>query len=222
MAKIEHDHIDVGLYSLRAKVFYQLHNDILNGKYQNGDSLIETRLSEELGVSRTPIREAIRQLELEGLVQLIPNKGAIVVGVSKKDIEDIFKIRMLIEGLAAKWAAEKIELSEINELKEVLELEEFYTSKNDVDHLLKIDSEFHEIIYKACKSVPLMNILRNFHQYVKNVRNSSLSSIERAKEVLEEHRDIYKAIVDRDSEKAEKLATLHVKRATESVFKIED
>ena len=97
MSKYEHDENENYLVSLRGRVFSQLENEILNGKYQPGDSLIETKLSDELGVSRTPIREAIRQLELEGLVQAIPNKGAVVKGISPKDIEDIYTIRMLIE-----------------------------------------------------------------------------------------------------------------------------
>jgi DNA-binding GntR family transcriptional regulator len=219
VAKIEHDQHENMLHSLRAKVFIQLHNDILNGKYQNGDSLIETRLSDEMGVSRTPIREAIRQLELEGLVQLIPNKGAVVIGISKKDIEDIYKIRVLLEGLAARWAAVNIKPLELAELKDALDLEEFYTSKNDVEHILKLDSDFHEVIYKASKSTPLMHTLRNFHQHIQKSRNLSLSSIERAKEAFEEHRAIYKAIEDKDEEKAEKLATLHVIKAAKNIIK---
>ena len=95
-------------YSLRGKIFNILRQQILDGKYLPGDSLIETKLAEELGVSRTPIREAIRQLELEGLVDSIPNKGVIVRGISEKDIEDIYTIRKVLEGLAARWAVEKI------------------------------------------------------------------------------------------------------------------
>lgn len=219
MARIEHDESDSSLHSLRGKVFNQLRNDILNGKYEPGDNLIETRLSEELGVSRTPIREAIRQLELEGLVQSIPNKGAIVKGVSAQDIEDIYTIRMMIEGLAAKWAAEKITPEELEELKEAIELEEFYTIKNDANHLLKFDSKFHDIIFKASKSKPLMLMLSTFHHYVQKARNTSLESPVRAKEVLEEHRAIMQAIIDRDPERAEKLTTQHISNASKNLLK---
>ena len=92
---------DPGSNSLRNRIFNHIQSDILNGAYEPGESLTETRLSEELGVSRTPVREALRQLELEGLVQSIPNKGVFVKGVSAQDINDIYTIRMLIEGLAA-------------------------------------------------------------------------------------------------------------------------
>ncbi|MCX7920438.1 MAG: GntR family transcriptional regulator [Clostridia bacterium] len=218
MAKIERDESESNSGSLRAKVFNQLQNDILNGKYQPGESLIETRLCDDLGVSRTPIREAIRQLELEGLVQSIPNKGAIVKGISAKDIEDIYTIRMLIEGLAARWATEKITPEELEELKEAVELEEFYTMKNDTEHLLKFDSKFHEIIFKASKSKPLMHTLKTFHHYVQRARNTSLRCPGRAEEVLMEHKAILQAIINGEAEKAEKLTTEHVRNASNNLI----
>lgn len=219
MTRFEHDDGDAYTHSLRGKVFNQLQNDILNGKYQPGDSLIETRLSEEMGVSRTPIREAIRQLELEGLVQSIPNKGAVVTGISSKDIDDIYTIRMMIEGLAARWAAEKITPEELEELKEAVEFEEFYTAKNDIHHLLKFDSRFHEIIFKASKSKPLMHTLSTFHHYVQRARNVSLASPGRAQSVLDEHKAILQAIIERDAEKAERLTTEHVRNASMNLLK---
>ncbi len=214
MAKIEMDDINSVNHSLRGKVFNQLQNDILNGKYHPGESLVETKLSEEMGVSRTPIREAIRQLELEGLVQYYPNKGAVVTGISSKDIEDIYTIRMMIEGLAARWAAQNITPQELEELREALDLEEFYTLKNDTEHLLKLDSRFHEIIFRASKSKPLMHTLSSFHHYVQRARNESLSSPVRARKVLEEHKAILQAIADRNPEMAEKLTKQHVKNAS--------
>lgn len=219
MSKIEVDENESNLSSLRGRVFIQLENDILNGKYQPGESLIEMKLSEELGVSRTPIREAIRQLELEGLVQTVPNKGATVKGISAQDIEDIYTIRMMIEGLAAKWAAEKITKPELDELKEALDFEEFYTYRNDIEHLLKFDSKFHDIIFKASKSKPLMHTLSTFHHYVQRARNASFGSPGRALEVLAEHKAIYQAITARDAEMAEKLTTEHVRNASNNLLK---
>lgn len=218
MARLDNEVID-NTNSLRGRVFSQLENDILNGKYQTGDSLIETKLSDELGVSRTPIREAIRQLEHEGLVQAIPNKGAIVKGVSLQDIEDIYTIRMMIEGLAARWAAEKITSEELDELYEAVELEEFYTTKNDTEHLLKFDSKFHDIIFKASKSKPLTHMLSTFHHYVQRARNISISSPGRAQKVLDEHKAILKAIAEHNSETAEKLTTEHVRNASINILK---
>lgn len=220
MSGIEHNDIDRQNSSLRGRVFARIENDILNGRYKAGDSLIESKLTEELGVSRTPIREALRQLELEGLVQLIPNKGVVVKGITSQDIEDIYTIRMLIEGLAARWAAEKITPEELNELKEALDLEEFYTSKKDVAHLSSLDSRFHDIIFKASKSKPLMQTLTSFHHYIQRARNASLNSPGRAEKAFEEHTAIFKALSEGDAEKAEKLTTEHVRNASINLIKL--
>ncbi len=214
MARIEHVDDENNMNSLRNRVFNHIQNDILNEVYKTGDSLTESKLCKELGVSRTPVREAIRQLELEGLVQSIPNRGVFVKGISAKDIEDIYTIRMMIEGLAARWAAENINQQELKELKENVELEEFYTMKNDTEQLLKLDTKFHGIIFKASKSKTLMHVLGIFHHNVQRARNASFSAPRRAKKVLEEHKAIFQAIFDRDADKAEKLTTEHVKNAS--------
>jgi DNA-binding GntR family transcriptional regulator len=214
MAKLEYDESDNLVNSLRGKVFSQLRKKILTGVYKPGDSLIELKLSQELGVSRTPIREAIRQLELEDLVVTIPNKGAVVKGVTDQDVEDIFTIRMRIEGLAARWAAEKITDEEIMELKEALEFEEFYTMKNDAEHLMKYDSKFHETIFKASKSRPLMHMLSTFHHYIQNARNNSFETPGRPEKALDEHRAIFEAISKKDAETAENLTVEHIRNAS--------
>ena len=202
-----------------AGVYNRIRNDILNGVYEPGESLVELKLSEELGVSRTPVREALRQLELEGLVQSVPNKGATVRGVTEQDIQDIYTIRMLIEGLAARWAAEKITPEELEELKEAVDLEEFYTTKSNYGNLLRFDTRFHDIIFKASKSKPLMYTLSTFHRYVQKARRVSMSSPERAAEVLQEHKAILQAIIDRDADRAEKLMTEHVRNASLNLLK---
>ncbi len=217
MAKLEYDENESLMNSLRGKVFSQLRKQILTGVYKPGESLIEMRLSEELGVSRTPIREAIRQLELEGLVQAIPNKGAVVKGITDKDVEDIYTIRTRIEGLAARWAAEKITDEEILELKEALEFEEFYTAKNDVEHLLRFDSKFHDIIFKASKSSPLTHMLSTFHHYIQSARINSFDTPGRPAKALEEHRAIFEAISRRDPDTAEELTIKHIMNASKNV-----
>jgi DNA-binding GntR family transcriptional regulator len=206
--------------SLGSKVFRQLQNDIINGEYQPGDYLVETKLSEELGVSRTPIREALKQLELEGLVMSIPGRGVIVRGITVKDIEDIYTIRTMIEGLAARWAAEKITEEELEELKEILDLQEFYTIRGDKSgNLLKLDSRFHDGIFNASKSRPLIHILSTFHHYAQRARGASLETPGRAQKVFEEHKAIFKAIFARDPNLAEKLTTEHIKNAALNIIK---
>ncbi len=218
MQKIEME-LDNKKYSLRGKVFEQLEEAILNGQLQPGDNLIETKLSQQFGVSRTPIREAIRQLELEGLVQFIPNKGAVVLGVTTQDIEDIYSIRMLIEGLAVRWTIDKITQEEIEELQESVELLEFYIHKKNVQHLEKFDSKFHDLIYDASKSRPLKHMLSMFNHYIQRSRASSLAIPGRAEEVLKEHKGILNAIIDRNSEKAEKLMYQHIRNASKKLIK---
>jgi DNA-binding GntR family transcriptional regulator len=197
-------------YSLRGKIFNILRQQILDGKYSAGDSLVETKLAEELGVSRTPIREAIRQLELEGLVTSIPNKGVLVKGITEKDIEDIYTIRMVLEGLAAKWAAEKITDGEIKELQDKFELMEFYTPKGDMEQVAKLNTEFHEIIFRATKSGVIQHILTDFQYYVQWARYESLKSPGRAQKALEEHKKILDAFIKRDLIAAESCVTQHI------------
>jgi DNA-binding GntR family transcriptional regulator len=202
-----------GGYSLRSKIYYQLKESILNGEYKPGDNLIEMKLAKELGVSRTPIREAFRQLELEGLVYSIPNKGVVVEGVTKQDVEDIYTIRKMVEGLAARWASEKITPSQLKELKDILGLMEYYTEKGEHEKLSELDSKFHDIIFKASKSRPLESILTNFHHFIQKARMVSIGYTGRASHTLEEHTEIYNALEASDPDAAERALVNHVESA---------
>jgi len=200
-------------YSLRTKIYNQLKNAILNGIYKPGESLIEMKVAKEMGVSRTPVREAIRQLELEGLVSSIPNKGVVVEGVTEQDVEDIYTIRKMIEGLAARWAAEKITVEQLKEMKDVLDLMEFYTEKGEIDKVSELDTQFHDIVFRACDSRPLESVLTNFHHFIQRARLVSIKSAGRAPVSLEEHRNIYSALSNHNPDEAEKAMVSHVDRA---------
>ncbi|MBN1623619.1 MAG: GntR family transcriptional regulator [Clostridia bacterium] len=204
--------------SLREKVFAQLEEDIISGKYKEGQKLTENMLSEQLKVSRTPVREAIRQLELEGLVEAIPNKAIIVTGITSQDIEDIYEIRISIEGLAARRAAKNATDEILEKLRELVDLQEFYTNRKDMDHLVKLDGDFHETIFKASGSKTLRNILSTFHHNLKKARSDSFGKPARAKAVLEEHKAIFEAIEARDSIRAEHYMLIHVKNARNRVL----
>lgn len=205
--------------SLRGQVFNKIHDDIINGKYEPGDSLVETKLAEELGVSRTPVREAIRQLELEGLVTYIPNKGVYVTGISEQDIKDIYTIRSLVEGLAVKWAIERIQPKQLEELEEIVELMEYYTVKGDMEQVTKLDTRFHDVIYDACNSKVLKNTLRNLLRYIRRARLSSLRVPKRAHQALEEHKQILDAFKSHDPERGERLMIEHISHASLNLFK---
>lgn len=197
-------------YSLRGRVYEQIREDILNGIYEEQEELKEVTLGAKLGVSRTPVREALRQLELEGLVEIIPNKGARVTGITKKDIDDIYQIRYLLEGLSARWATEHVTEEQLEKMEETLYLTEFHAQKGNFEQVYDLDSQFHELMYEASGSKLLNHILSDFHMYVTRVRKVSLASSSRSKYSTEEHRNILNAIRARDADKAEECAHQHV------------
>ncbi len=199
-------------YSLRGRVFNRLRDDILNGKYQEHEELKEVAIGEELGVSRTPVREALRQLELEGLVQIIPNKGAYVVGISAGDIRDIYMIRSRLEGLCARWACENISKEQLEELEEIVYLADFHEAKGHKEQLAELDNRFHTILYESCNSKMLEHLLKDYHQYVWRVRQRTLLG-KRGKDSNNEHRGIMEAIRDNDPERAEEIAHRHMLNA---------
>ena len=205
-------------YSLRGRVFNKIREDILEGKYAKNEALKELQISKELGVSRTPVREAMRQLELEGLVHVIPNKGVVVSGIDSKDIKDIYAIRSYIEGLAAKWAAQLITHEQMDRLEEIVYLSEFHFNKSHTEKLYELDNAFHEIIYEASNSKILQHVLSDFHHYVQRVRRTSISVKERAGKSIQEHKAIVEAIKSGDGELAERLTNEHVKSTVSNVI----
>lgn len=206
--------------SLRGRVFAKLKEDILSGAYQENDELREITIGEEMGVSRTPVREALRQLELEGLVKIIPNKGAYVTGITPRDVRDIYKIRSMLEGLCARWATEHITPAQTDELEEILLLMEFHMKKRPEERAAQmsaLDGRFHQVLYEASDSRILEHMLSDFHKYVKMARTRSVGSKERAEKSLEEHREILEAIKKKDKILAEKLANRHVMKVMENL-----
>jgi len=197
-------------YSLRGRVYKKLREDILSGVYKENEELKEITIGQELGVSRTPVREALRQLELEGLVTLIPNKGAYVTGITSKDIHDIYTIRSYLEGLCAKWACEHITDAQIEALEEILYLSDFHARRSHYSQLVELDNKFHELIYSACGSKILNHVLSDFHLYVERGRKITLSMPNRALKSNKEHADIVEAIKKRDGQLAEALAHEHI------------
>lgn len=197
-------------YSLSSRVFHTIRENILSGKYATDEELKEKTIGEELGVSRTPVREALRQLELEGLVTIIPNKGAYVVGISQKDIRDIYEIRSRLEGLCARWAAEHISKEQLDELEENIYLSDFHSFKGNSEQVVELDNRFHEVLYNASGSKELRHILVDFHHYVQRVRKITLATQERAMNSNDEHRKIVEALKTHDADLAESLANAHM------------
>ena len=200
-------------YSLRGRVFNKIRDDILSGKYKEGEELREVAIGEELGVSRTPVREAFRQLELEGLIQIVPNKGAYVTGITVKDVKDIYMIRSKLEGLCAYWATFHISEEQMEELEENIYLSKFHAEKGHSEQIAELDNRFHELLYEACHSKMLEHQLRDFHDYVLRVRKKTLSQFKRSTESTLEHEMIFEAIKNKQPQEAERLAKIHIVNA---------
>ncbi len=203
-------------YSLRGRVFHRIREDILNGKYKDHEELKEVAIGQELGVSRTPVREAFRQLELEGLIQIIPNRGAYVTGIKVKDIEDIYMIRSKLEGLCARWACENITKEQLEEMEENIYLAEFHAARGHMEQMAELDNRFHNILYESCNSKMLEHLLKDYHQYVWRVRQKTLSSSRGAVSNVE-HKFIMEAIKENNPDKAEELANQHMINAYENM-----
>lgn len=205
-------------YSLRGRVFTKIREDILTGEYKKGEAIIESQVSRQLGVSRTPVREALRQLELEELVSIIPNKGAVVNGINAEDIRDIYMIRSRIEGLAARLCANTLTPELMDEFEEIIMLSEFHLEKGNLDQLVKLDNKFHSLLYEGSKSRILRHVLSDFHHYAQRVRKESLTATDRAKASIREHKAIVEAFKNGDGELAEKLTNEHIQFTSKNML----
>lgn len=203
--------------SLADQVFEQLENDILSGKYSRGEILTESKLSSQLGVSRTPIREALRRLEQEHIIEE-SGKGSVVIGITDKDLEDIFLIRKNLECLAASLAAKNRTEEQLTELREALEFQEFYLSKQDADRIKQMDNRFHTTLYKLSGSTAFYDTLVPLHKKIQKYRKASIESKSRAAASVAEHRKIFDAIAAGDSDLASKCALQHVENAYKHII----
>lgn len=209
--------------SIADQIFEQLERDILTGKYQRGEVLSELRLSAELGVSRTPIREAVRRLEQENILKET-GRGMVVIGISREDMLDMYEIRLRIEGLAARRAAANISDEQLKQMEETLDLQSFYIDKQEGDSAEQIrdmDSRFHELLYESSGSRAFHETLSALHKKIMKYRSASVSKHSRALLSLEEHRAIYKALAAHDGDAAEKAALNHVVNARDSMAEME-
>ncbi len=203
--------------SLAEQVFERLENDILTGKYQRGEILTELKLVTDLGVSRTPVREALHRLEQEHIIEITP-KGILILGVTEQDLKDIFAVRLRIEGMASYFAAQNMTAEQLVELKETLELQEFYVIKQDPERIKTMDSRFHQLIYRYCGSAVLNDTLLPLHKKVQKYRRASVEDNSRAQQSAREHRAIFEAIEARNAALAEKHTTEHIANAADHIL----
>lgn len=208
--------------SLEESVFLALEEEILSGKLKKGESLTENSLSARLGVSRTPLRGAMHRLAEEGLIEIVPNRGAVVIGIGDEELVDIYKIRIRLEGLASSEAAKRISEDDLKRLRDSVELSEFYIAKQDAEHLKELDSEFHNIIYKASGNRLLCKTLTELHRNIKFYRKRSLGVANRLEKSIAEHRGILSAIESGDSEAADRVTSAHIEAALNNLLSVKD
>ena len=203
--------------SLADQVYDRLENDIIQGVYPKGEILTELKLAEQLGVSRTPIREALRRLEQERLIT-DAGKGSRVLGISEDDVLDIMNIREHAEGLASYYATCNITPEGLQELKHIVDLMDFYFDKWDVEHLRKADDDFHDAICRLSRRTVIKDTLVPLHRKTRRYRKIAMEDKERATCTLNEHHEIYDAIASGDAELARRLATEHIIKARTHMF----
>lgn len=203
--------------SLATQVFEKLEEDIITGVYPRGEILTELKLVEQLGVSRTPIREALRRLEQERLIAE-SGKGSVVLGITLEDLVDIMDIRQRIEGLAAYYAAKNLTPEGQKELQQISELQDFYFAKQDVENLRKMDDKFHDAIYHLANRPVLRDTLVPLHRKTQRYRKISIEDKTRLGNSIQEHKAIYNAIAAGDGELAAQLITTHIEKAKENMI----
>ena len=203
--------------SLADQVFDRLENDIIQGVYQKGEILTELKLVEQLGVSRTPIREALRRLEQEHLIE-DAGTGSRVIGISEEDVIDIMSIRQHIEALATYYATINITPEGLEQLSHIVDLMDFYYTKWDPEHLRRADDDFHEAICRLSRRSVIKDTLVPLHRKTRRYRKVAMEDRERAACTLKEHHQIFDAIASGNAELARDLSATHIVNAKVHMF----
>lgn len=204
---------------LRETVCEVLRDAIQRGILEPGERLMEIQLAEELGISRTPVREAIRKLEQEGYVIMMPRRGTYVSSMSVRDVKEIFEIRSALESLATTLATMRIEADELEKLRTLLTEIEGHIERKDIEKIVATDIEFHGLLYQVSRNERLVAIISNLKEQLARFRTLSMSYPGRLKETLAEHRAMVEAIAEGDVDAARDAAERHMEQAEETLLK---
>lgn len=205
---------------LRDVVFNTLRQAILRGELKPGERLMEIQLANKLGVSRTPIREAIRKLELEGLVLMIPRKGAEVADISEKSLRDVLEVRKALEELAVKLTCDKIKSAQIRELRQAAEEFRRTLKSNDITQIAEADVRFHDVLYEATDNQKLVQLLNNLREQMYRYRIEYLKRQEAYPQLLTEHEEIIRRIENREKDEAVEIVCKHIDNQVEAVMNV--
>jgi len=208
-----------GYELLSQKVYRVLKTEIVKGFLEPGTKLFEDKIATQMGVSRTPVREAIQKLAAEGLIKIAPNQTLIVKEISFEDIKEVLQIRGVLEGLAVRMAAQKINRREVDELEEIVNQMDLYVTKKDLTSYCKADDEFHNLILNVCGNKRIINIRDNLGNFIYRYRMRSLSIPGRLKHSLEEHRKIMESLKKRNSEDGDRLSQIHMENTVINILK---
>ena len=204
---------------LRDVVFNTLRQAILKGELKPGERLMEIALAERLGVSRTPIREAMRKLEQEGLVVMIPRRGAQVANITEKDLNDVLEVRMALENLSIENACKKMTEEQLAELKKAAKVFEATMEEGNLVKLAEADVAFHEVIYQSSDNCRLNQVLNNLREQIYRYRVEYLKEEETRKLLVKEHDEIYEAIRNRDVKTAQEISYQHIENQREAIIR---
>lgn len=207
-----------GETSLAEEITSILRSRIITGEYEMGEKLIENKIAKELKVSRTPVRDAFKELTKDGLVEYVPNKGCFAKGFSKKDMADIYKVRTAVEQLAIEMAIENKDEETMQKLREQLEVMNFYTEQKMSDRLLQANEEFHNLIYQMTKSRFIVQVLKSYQDYVHLARKSTLSKETNLPEIYQEHVQILETLEAGDIERAKEVVAKHLDGSAHRAF----
>ena len=218
MGKLQPINLDT-YQPLREVVCEALRDAIRRGILEPGERLMEVQVADELGISRTPVREAIRKLEQEGYVIMMPRRGTYVADVSESDVKEIFEIRSALEALATGLAARRIEPDELKMLEGYLTEIEGYIKANDIEKIVETDIKFHGLLYQVSRNERLVAIVSNLKEQLARFRTLSMSYPGRLQETLEEHSEMVEAIANGDVSAARDAAEHHMERAEKTLLK---
>lgn len=205
--------------TVRDAVFDNLRQGILNGHFKPGERIVESQIAEEMDVSRTPVREAIRRLEIEKLVENLPRKGVIVARLNESQIKEIFDIRGALEGLAVRLAIDNLDDELIVDLENSISNMEKAISLKNIEEQIKWNTNFHECILKKSQSQMLISMLHNLQEQVQRYRHHSLSLEGRPEASVNEHKDILAEIKEKNKYGAELFIRKHIEKAGQLLTK---
>ena len=204
---------------LRDVVYESLRRTLIEGKVPVGERFIEKEYSQRLNISRTPVREALKQLESEDLVEYIPRVGVVVKRICKEDVIEIYKIRLSLEVLVVTTAMECITQEEIDEISNLLDYTEKVNTEGNLEEVIQLFGEFNSMIYKSSKMKRLPAMISNLNNYLQRFRNISIEDNSRREKALSEHRLILDALISKDKELAQKIIKTHLEDSLEVVIK---